>query len=198
MFTPESRVRVTHVAIGNVAISCASTASTFALVHAVQQTGGYRHQQSYFAGAGSNAFSSPTFVDRHFRHRQTGIFRQARHGIHQPAFCGVCGESITCAPVDHLAMVFDINNEINAPPKPMMAEKISNMPRFRPLAVRVFVYAQQAGEIPSTTMMATLVAIKQKYAFHLIPLMTTISRFGPLHRFAALLGHNETVGGGRG
>ena len=30
--------------------------------------------------------------------------------------------SIVCAPTDHLAMVFDMSSEMNAPPKPKMAE----------------------------------------------------------------------------
>lgn len=73
----------------------------------------------------------------------------ATSGIGRPArvasFSTVCtsqnsvvvlGCVMTCAPVDHLAMVFDISNEIKAPPKPISAANTSSMPRLRPLAVR--------------------------------------------------------------
>jgi len=35
--------------------------------------------------------------------------------------------SITCAPVDHLAMVFDISSERNEPPNPITAENRSQL-----------------------------------------------------------------------
>ncbi len=40
------------------------------------------------------------------------------------------------APVDHLAMVLDMNREMNAPPNPMIAAKASSIPRSSPLLVR--------------------------------------------------------------
>jgi hypothetical protein len=41
-------------------------------------------------------------------------------------YCVVPSEpSITCAPVDHLAMVFDMSSEMNAPPKPNTADMTS-------------------------------------------------------------------------
>ena len=43
--------------------------------------------------------------------------------------------SMTCAPVDHLAMGFEISSEKNEPTNPTTAEKTSSMPTLRPCSV---------------------------------------------------------------
>ncbi|MNN28202.1 hypothetical protein D3C81_1417630 [compost metagenome] len=65
---------------------------------------------------------------------------------------------MTCAPVDHLAMVLDISSEIKEPPKPISAAKASSMPRFRPLAVRNRFTPSTLAVMLRTIMTAMLVA----------------------------------------
>ncbi len=40
--------------------------------------------------------------------------------------------SITCAPVDHFAIDFEISSEMIAPPKPRTAEKARSGPSWKP------------------------------------------------------------------
>ena len=44
--------------------------------------------------------------------------------------------STVCAPVDIFAIIFEMRSEMNAPPKPMMPEKIASIGTLRPLPAR--------------------------------------------------------------
>src|SRR5208283_489292 len=67
------------------------------------------------------------------------------------------GAVMTCAPVDHLAIVFDSNREMNAPPKPITAENTSSAPRLSPFAASAWLSPSTSVTIDSTTITARLV-----------------------------------------
>jgi hypothetical protein len=67
------------------------------------------------------------------------------------------GLSMMRAPVDHLAIIFDMASEMKAPPKPMMPAKTSSVPRLRPFAVRYRFTPSTLAAIDSTSITARLV-----------------------------------------
>ncbi len=69
----------------------------------------------------------------------------------------VRGVAMTCAPVDHFAIVFDSSKEMNAPPNPRMAENASSAPRFNPFAASAWLRPSRLVTIVSTTITARLV-----------------------------------------
>ena len=72
---------------------------------------------------------------------------------------------MTCAPVVHLAIGLLINNEMNAPPKPMIMAKPSSAPKFKPLAVKKRLTPNKEATTPSTSITARLVTINRKIRF---------------------------------
>jgi len=75
---------------------------------------------------------------------------------------------MTWAPVDHLAIDFDISKEMKAPPKPIKAAKASNIPKLRPLAVRNRFTPSKLAVMLNTSMTARLVSRKRMTRFMLI------------------------------
>jgi hypothetical protein len=75
------------------------------------------------------------------------------------------GVSITLAPVLHLAMVFDIHNEMKDPPKPMSRAKNSSLPKSRPLPAKNLCAPVSVLTIPSTSMIARLVPTSNMIRF---------------------------------
>ena len=76
-----------------------------------------------------------------------------------------CGVSMTCAPVDHFAIGFEIKSEINEPVKPTTAENANNIHKFRPLAVINWLTPSALVTIVSTSMMAILVSRNKNTRF---------------------------------
>src|SRR5436309_14027848 len=75
------------------------------------------------------------------------------------------GLSITCAPVDHLAIDLDIRREMMAPVKPTNAEKTSSPEGFSPLAASMRFSPSTLLMIDSTTITAMLVARNRMIRF---------------------------------
>src|SRR5450759_3976174 len=66
--------------------------------------------------------------------------------------------SITCARVDHFAIGFDINSEINEPPKPTTSENTSSALTLMPLSVRKRSTPSTLSTTDSTSITARLVS----------------------------------------
>ncbi len=75
------------------------------------------------------------------------------------------GWVITCAPVDHFAIVLDISSEMMEPVKPTISEKIISMPTSSPLAVRKRSMPNSRNVTDSTSNTARLVARNRKTRF---------------------------------
>ena len=65
--------------------------------------------------------------------------------------------SMTCAPVDHLAMGLEISSEMKAPAKPTTSENTSSMGRLRPFALMNLSTPSTDSVTDSTSMIARLV-----------------------------------------
>jgi hypothetical protein len=77
----------------------------------------------------------------------------------------LAGVSITWAPVDHLAMVFDMSSEMNAPVKPTTAENTTSMPTLSPPSARNRFTPSTLSVTESTSITARLVTRKRTMRF---------------------------------
>ena len=68
-----------------------------------------------------------------------------------------------CAPVCHLAIGLEMSNDMIAPAKPMIADKASSAPRFRPLASAICPRPRMFTNTAMTINTAMLVATKRQY-----------------------------------
>jgi hypothetical protein len=117
------------------ATSCASTPSISSCVIDCSRPVDTATSDAFLVAPVAKAFGAPSYT------ATSGIAMPARWACEATVFIShssvaLDGCWITRAPVDHLAIGFDIHSEMKAPPKPIRAAKPSRAPRFRPLAVR--------------------------------------------------------------
>ena len=79
-----------------------------------------------------------------------------------PSLAGVV---MTCAPVDHLAIDFDISSEMIAPVKPTTAENTSSAPTLRPFSASARLMPSTLVTMLITTSTAMLVRTNRKMRF---------------------------------
>src|SRR5436190_19444127 len=82
------------------------------------------------------------------------------------ASCSLAGWSMTCAPVLHLAIDFDISSEMIEPVKPTTAEKASSGPSCSPACpMPALSSPSRCSTTPSTSITARLVAMNRTMRF---------------------------------
>ena len=81
------------------------------------------------------------------------------------ASSGVCGLSIMCSLLVHLAIGLLMSSEMIAPPKPMTSAKPSSAVRLSPLAVRKRLTPSRLATMPSTATTMTLVNTNRRMRF---------------------------------
>ncbi len=91
------------------------------------------------------------------------------------------GVSITRTPIDFFAIHLEIASEMNEPPKPITAAKISSEPRFSPFAVRYGSTPRMRMVNDSTSTIARLVARNKTIRFMMFSFNPQPVRLGLLH-----------------
>ena len=117
------------------AISCPNTASTSSRVIFANKPVDTATNASFLNAPVANAFASPSNT------ATSGIPIPARSASLRTVSTNHCsvefdGCSITCAPVDHLAIGLLMSKEKIEPVKPATSEYASNIGIFKPCAVR--------------------------------------------------------------
>ena len=137
--TPCSKRQRHHVAVRDVADLVAENRLDLALGEPRQQPRADRDERVVARRARRERVDVGRIVDRDLGVPDAGRVREPVHRVLSQLSAALRGVSMTCAPVDILAIHFEIANEINEPEKPTTAENTSSAPRSScvPFSVRM-------------------------------------------------------------